>query len=479
MKNLKILLYSLCCGLLSFGLVTCAELDEEPLDFVGPDNFFNTPEQIEAAFIGSMSRLYEPWSDYGYGAHIQAFRGSDQLSGGDLAMSVNHANDLWQAHYQAIGDINPAIEALNNDKLGSVVSEDRKNELMAQGRFLRAFSYFALVRMYGDVPLILEDTDLTGDIVRTPTLEVYNQIISDLQFSIMHLPDTWPDTPGRPSKGTAKGYLTKVYLTMATAPVNDITYFQSARDLAADIMDDGIYSLVQNIEDVFELENRYGPEMMWSFNATEDDPSTPPQIWLPFTMANGWSDHRPQRDWALAFPDQPRKDAYLLLEDWNGDGYELWNGPNVRKYLYDSREHHERLLNIQGIPLMRYADVLLMFAEADNMVNNGPTQEAVDAVNAIIDRSNGYVDNPNHPRLTTGMSMAEFDDAVINERNYELCFEFDRWYDLVRKRILCEVQIPSVVVNCDDNDYLFPIPQADLRLNSNLTQNPGYAVPGD
>ena len=462
------------------GLSTCAELDEEPIDFVGPDNFFTTPAQVESAFIGSMSRLYEPWSRYGYGIWTGAFRGTDQIRGGDLALSANWANFLWQGHYQAIGDLNAAIRALNEDKLGSGVSQEEKDLLMAQGRFLRAFNYFALVRLYGDVPLILEDTDVAGeDISRTPTLTVYEQVISDFQFAITNLPDTWPGQPGRPSKGAAKGFLAKVYLTMATAPVNDASYYAQARDLAADLMDDGIYNLAQNVEDVFKLEDRYGPEMIWGFNATEDDPSTCPQIWLPFTMANGWSDIRTERDWATAYPDQPRKDAYLLLVDWDGTSWEDWNGPNVKKFLYDSRANHERFLNTQGVPLIRYSDVVLMFAEADNMASGGPTQAAVDAVNGIIDRANGYVANPNHPNVSAAMSVEEFDAAVINERNYELCFELDRWYDLIRKRILCDVQIESIKVNCDDNDYLFPIPQADLRLNSNLTQNPGYAVPGD
>ncbi|MBK8505857.1 MAG: RagB/SusD family nutrient uptake outer membrane protein [Saprospiraceae bacterium] len=149
----------------------------------------------------------------------------------------------------------------------------------------------------------------------------------------------------------------------------------------------------------------------------------------------------------------------------------------MRKFLYDSRGNLERLLSTPNIPILRYADILLMYAEASNMANGGPTPEAVDAVNQVIDRANGHVDNPNYPKLTMSMTAQEFDAAVINERNYELCFEFDRWHDLVRKRILCDVVNPDVKVNCDDNDYLFPIPQADLRLNPLLDQNPGYPIP--
>jgi len=182
---------------------------------------------------------------------------------------------------------------------------------------------------------------------------------------------------------------------------------------------------------------------------------------------------------AVPAPAQPRKDAYLLLEDWNGDPYTEWFGttPYVKKFLYDSRENQERYRSIQNIPIVRYADALLLFAEAENMVNGGPTQAAVDAVNQVINRANGYVPNPADPLLTTAMTKTAFDAAVIQQRNLELCFEFDRWYDLIRKRILCDTAIPEIQQNCDDNDYLWPIPQTDLRLNPLLTQNPGYTAP--
>ena len=466
-------------GMLLLLNISCVDLTEEPLDFPSPDNFYNSESQIVAAFTAAMGRLYNPWTAFSYG--WGAFSGTDQLWGGDLVLSVGHGNDFWNAHYRSIGDLNPAIKALNEDRLGNSVSQDVKNQLMAQGRFIRAFNYFHLVRLYGDVPLITDETDVIKDeITRAPTDAVYDFIEEELLFAAEHLPDTWGDFPGRPNAGAAKGLLAKVYITRATAPLNEASYYQNARDMAADVMDDGIYSLVPDINQVFELSNEYGPEMMWSFNATDDDRATEPQIWLPGTMANGWGDFKANRTWGEAYPEQPRKSAYLLLEDWEGTSWEEWNAtttPHIKKYIYSGREDAEKFKSTQNVPILRYADVLLLFAEAENMVNGGPTQAAVDAVNMIIDRSNDYVDNPNHPRLTTAMSQAEFDAAVIQERNLELCFEYDRWHDLVRKRILCDVVNDDVKPNCDENDYLWPIPITDLRLNPQLTQNPGYAIP--
>lgn len=471
----------LICGVLLLFNIGCVELDETPKDFAPPSNFYTSTGQIESAFASAMSRLYSEWSAYSYG-HGN-FESDDQMYGGELVFSDDQGSDLWAAHYRSIADINPAIKALNEDKLGASAAQDEKDVLMAQAKFIRAFNYFSLVRLFGGIPVITEETNaVTDKIIRTPVADVYGLIEADLLFATQHLPDTWAEEKqGRPAKGAAKALLAKVYITMATAPLNDASYYQKARDMAADVMDDGIYSLVPDIDEVFALENSYGPEIMWSFNASEDDNSTPPQIWLPSTMADGWGDFKSDKVWGESFPAQPRKDAYLLLEDWNGDSYTTWDAttPYVKKYLYDSRENQKRYRSVQNIPIIRYADVLLLFAEAGNMANGSPTLAAVNAVNQIIDRANDYMPNPLDPLLKPGMSKVAFDAAVIQQRNLELCFEFDRWYDLIRKRILCTTAIPQIQQNCDDNDYLWPIPQTDLRLNPLLApNNPGYTTPG-
>lgn len=460
--------------------IGCVNLEEEPIDFPSPENFYGTVGQIEAALTGSMGNIYSLWGGYSYG--WGPFH-DDHAYGRNLVFSASHGNSVWSRHYRAIGILNSVVAALNEDKLGISATQEEKDILMSQAKFIRAFNYFFLVRLYGDVPLITEDTDLVaGEIVRNPIVDVYALIVADLQVAIANLPDVWDDGyQGRPAKAAAKTLLAKVYITMATAPMNNTSYYQQARDMAADVLDDGIYDLVENVHEVFALENKYGPEIMFSFNATDDDVATPPQIWLPGAMAFGWSDFSLDRTWAdTTYPHQPRRDAYMLLEDWDGNSWDVWDGrrtPHVKKFLYNDRETMEKIVSTANISLIRYADVLLLFAEADNAVNGGPTQAAVDAVNRIIDRANDGVENPEHPRVTTALSQAEFDIAVINERSFELFFEFDRWFDLVRKRILCESMRPEIQVNCDDNDYLWPIPQADLRLNDKLTQNPGYTTP--
>ena len=127
-----------------------------------------------------------------------------------------------------------------------------------------------------------------------------------------------------------------------------------------------------------------------------------------------------------------------------------------------------------NIPIIRYADVLLIYAEAQNRLNNGPDASAVAALNQIINRANGYEVNSGDPLATTAMTMEAFEKKVLQERSWELCFEFDRWFDIIRKRILPEVTLPAYIQNFSEEDYLFPIPLQDMRLNPNFVQNPGY-----
>jgi hypothetical protein len=465
-------------SLLLLLLTRCVKLEEKPMDFVSPANFYNSPSQVEAAFTSSMNRIYGKW--YGYSYPYGLFENDDQYAGGTLVMADTYGNELWQYHYQAIADINPVVAALDKDQLGTSATQEVKANYMGMAKFLRAYNYFCLVRLYGDISLVLETTKTTGDIARTAIADVYAQIENDLLFAAENLPVSWaPAKRGLPAKDAAKTLLAKVYITMATAPMNNTSYYEKARDIAKEVMDGGNYRLVTDVNEVFISANKYGPEIMWSFIATSDDPATSPQIYLPKAIAGGWGDIHPEPAWAIAYPDQPRKAAYFFLEDWNGNPYTTfpWGGPAIKKFLYEDKADILAYRNICNIPILRYADALLLFAEADNMVNNGPTQAACDAVNQVINRANGYVANTADPLLTTSMTIDAFDAAVIDQRSWELCFEYDRWYDLCRKRILREKTPSAYQQNFSEDDYLYPIPQNDLQINKLLIQNPGYSSP--
>jgi hypothetical protein len=468
MKNHKLAISLIAMLVIALG---CKKLDEHPKSFVTPDNFYKSQTQIEATFASSMSALWSAWSTYGYGMAV--FANDDQLAGGDLNIPANWGSDLWAAHYSAIMNLNLSISALNKGLPG--VSKETTDQLLGQAKFLRAYNYFMLVRMFGSVPLVTEETasPFTINVAKSPIADVYQLIISDFTTAIATLPVTWPDAQrGRPTMDAAKGLLAKAYLTMATYPLNDPSYYQKAADMAAQVIQAGTYSLEPDINKVFSVGTKYGKEMMFSFNSNYVDMATDPHIW---SDIDGWGDESAEPLWVQVYPVQPRKSAYLQTQDASGVDYvTLGKLPGIKKYLYDTPEDFEAGRSVVNIPILRFADVLLIFAEADNMAHGGPTQAGVDAINRVIDRANGNVANAQDPRATLALSPADFDAKVIDERSWELCFEYDRWFDLIRKHILKEKSIPSIQQNFVEKDYLFPIPENDLRLDPLLTQNPGY-----
>jgi hypothetical protein len=448
------------------------DLDEVPKSFVSPETYYNSPEQIETTLSGTMIRSFSNWVGYAYNPAFH--RHSDQNNGGDLVITMNYASDIWTLHWANIKDLNFAIKAILEGKIDNT-SQSVRDQLTGQLKFLRAWNYFQLVRHWGGVPLLTEETEeyFAALPERRSVAEVYELIIADFTEAIQKLPDDWGALVGRPTRDAAKGLLAKVYLTMATAPLNDAGCYPKAAAMAKEVMDAGKYRLVENIEDVFSMETKYGPEVIWGFNANDQHRSTDPRVW---SAIHGWGDYSCDRFWVdSVYPEQPRKYEYLEIYSRDGIRFdELGRGIGIKKYLYDTWENFARGVTTVNMPVIRYADVLLIFAEADNMANGGPTQAAVDAVNQVIDRANGHEPNPEYPLLTANMTRDQFDRAVINERSYELCFEYDRWCDMVRKRIIPEVVRDFYLVNFTEDDYLYPIPESDIRLNPNMKQNPGY-----
>jgi starch-binding outer membrane protein, SusD/RagB family len=479
MKNYKILYLALILAVSG-----CVKLDEVPMSTISPENFYNTKAQVESAYTAAMNSVWGYW--YGYGVGYQAwdntFYYDDHAYGGDLVISPYAGNDFWGYHYKALININTALKAVLDGKVQDGSKEDI-DQLVGEAKFLRAYNYFMLVRLFGKVPLYTEgDNPGLNPEPRASVAEVYALIVSDLQDAALKLPDTWAEEfQGRPTNGAANGLLAKVYITMATAPLNETSNYALAAAAAKKVMDAKIYSLVPDVNDVFKYEHKYGPEMMWSYISTTDDGATDGQEWTggeePY---EGWGDITCEDSFALQYPVQPRRDAYLICYNADSVYYTEWEvaskRPGIKKYLYGPIEELYAYRIAYNIPIIRYADVLLLYAEAANMANGQPTQEAVDALNAVIKRANG--DWGNEALATIDMDKQEFDDKVIEERSLELCFEYDRWFDICRKRILEKVTAnsqPWAVVNFSDDDYLFPVPFTDLRLNPLLLpQNPGY-----
>lgn len=461
---------------------SCQSLEEVPDGISTPQNFYATVGQCEAAYAGSMNALFVTWGGY---QNIPSFP-DGQYEGTSLDFGSTSFNDLWIWHYKAIANINGVLKAVKEGSLAGNPQEAIDN-VVAQGRFLRAFNYFTLVRLYGKIPYLTEDTP---DPVSTPLTpesrleisEVYDLLQADLGYAAEHLGDYDAATPGKPNQWVAKGFLSKVYLTRATAPLNQADYFAKARDMADDVITNGPYRLLPSVLDVFKTANNRNMEIMFAFYTSSQTPYMPGNAWAPSEM-DGWSGGPVKIYWASnIYPEQPRKHNYLLL-DFTSDIYDPsapvinWSKsadgvPYIGKYNMPNLTYDQQVGGGDAgieMKLLRFADILLIYSEAANMAAGAPTQLAVDRLNLIIDRANGTTGK--EPRAAITMSKAQFDQKVIDERSFELCFENDRYFDVLRKRILQAVNLPDNAQGYDENDYLLPIPALDAKA---IGQNPGY-----
>lgn len=463
-------------------LSSCQKLTENPKNISTPSTFYTTVEQCEAAYTGAMQPFYTTWGGY---QNLPIYP-SGEFEGASLDIGITDFNDIWTMHYKSITNVNAVLKAVKAGSLEGNTTEDI-DYVIAQGRFLRAFSYFTLVRLYGKIPYLLEDSP---DPITTPlkpedrkeVAAVYDLLEADLVFAAEHLRDYDGEKPGRPNVWTAKGLLSKVYLTRATAPLNDVSYYAKARDMADDVINNSPYYLLPSFTDVFKTANNRNMEILWSFMRSSDAAYMPGNTWAPSEM-DGWSGGPVKIYWMENFyPEQPRKSSYILqnftsdiydpsapLINWSqsADGVPYIGKFNMPNLTYDEQvgggdSHLE-------MKILRFADILLVYAEAANMANNGPTQLAVDRLNLVIDRANAGTGS--EVRASIAMSASDFDKKVIDERSFELCFENDRYFDVLRKRLLKDVNLPDNAQGYDENDYLLPIPALDAV---KIGQNPGY-----
>ena len=468
-------------------------LDKAPLDSINTSNFFQTKEDVIAAVNGAYQPLQWPklynlrmWtSDIMAGNSIVgAAGGSDGIETQDEANFVTATDnqgvlDLWRGPWPGILRCNVILQqvpAMDIDK-------DIKDRSLGEAYFLRAHYYFILVRYFGDVPLILEPQDPEGDIrpFRTPKDQVYQQIISDFKNAIELLPPrenyTGSDI-GRASKGSAVGMLAKVYLTLGQ--------WQNVVDLCNQVTSLG-YALNTNYADNFNpsdkntveslFEVQYSSNGGYDFWSNENQSSWTSTFTGPRgadMVAGGWGWDQPTQEFMDSYEaGDLRKDVTVLYQgcpQFDGMDYESsfsYTGYNLRKFLVPKSIAASFDNSPMNFPVLRYADVLLMEAEALNELNR--TTEAEAPLNEVRTRA-GLA-------AVHGLSKDDFRDKVLHERRMELAFEGQRWFDLIRVdngKYGLDFLHSIGKLNAAEKHLLLPIPQKERDTNPNLTQNPGY-----
>jgi len=487
----KIILISL--AVLVMGVISCSKLDENPEAILVSEQFYQNEAQAEAGITAAYRKLYESGQslynsliqigvematdDYIAGprarnAHVRAISGLTHDSAND------RMEQLWKQSYDAINASNVAIDRIALID-ASLITETKRKRLSNEAKFLRALHYFNLVRWFGPVPLILHETTTLSPealyVEKASEDQVYSQIIQDLKDA-EELPaadEYGAADAGRATSGAAKSLLAKVYLTHKD--------WQLAAEKSKEVIDSKKYSLFENFADVFNVATKNGKEHIFSVQfkgnagyqgnslASRSAPADVPGINGDYADAineagglyNSFSNTDTRK--AVTFVTQ-------ITSPVNGQLYTL-AAPQLNKY-YDPAVVGNQGQSSKNTPYIRFAEVYLIYAEALNEWQSGPTGEAYDAIDQV--RSRAGVARLKD--ISPALSQDAFRDSVFQERRKELVYEYQRWFDLARRGADYYVKTLKAAGKtlAAPRHIHFPTPQRELNLNPKLKQHPDW-----
>ena len=478
--------------------------------------FYKTEQQFRSAVVAAYAPLRdvlvndyftsEMHSDNTIYQPIPGNRGTSIVERENISDFTNTSTNAyvaatWQHSYTSISRCNIIIERLKESDLTDVV----KASLDGQAKFLRALNYFKLVRLYGGVPLFLEEVTTADEAfkARSTEAEIYVQIITDAKDAVSELPKPgkFPQT-GEATKGAAAMLLAEVYAVQKK--------WGDAESLLKDLLAMG-YDLNPNYEDAFKPANKNGKESIFEIQflgglLTGATPNVLPIHFLPRskdtklltgisidnTGAGGWN--TPSNDLIKDFePGDKRLDASIGIAEgtYDASSYFRYSAvksvvnyipetgkvgiPYIKKYLHSPLEATTG--SSDNFPIYRFSDALLLLAEVLN--EQGKSSEALAPLNRVRKRA-GLVDYTN----TDAVRLRE---TIFHERRLELAFENHRWTDLLRTGkaltvinafgVTIRQELPFLSTDAyaiDNHQLLFPIPQNEVGLNPKIVQNPGY-----
>lgn len=409
----------------------------------------------------------------------------------ELRLSTTNGNVQreWKYLYEHISKTNTIIHWVGQIK-DPALTEKRRKEIEGEARFMRALAYFNLVRIYGNVPVITDYLpEITNDNInqyydliypaRKPVEEVYTQILEDLDYAQKNVIDY----------SSNKFQITKAFVNLILAQVHatkdgfENTDWQKVKEYLKSIESDGRYALLDNYNDLFEvtisgtqsegilpdgkLKNEHSKESIFELECVDN---TATGNWsASMFYGTDWKKfNTPSKDLVRAFEsegDVIRKEASIKYGDVTGKWTDKFWPSNRYPYCFK-----QRVKSNGNIIFFRYAEVILLLAEAENELGN--ISEAKALLNKIRNRA--------ELEDTKANTKDALRLAIENEYRLEFAFEGKRWMDLKRRGRFIEVMHRTVdhqnayAAGMNENKLLWPIPQSEMDLNENLTQNRGY-----
>jgi len=473
-------------------------LDPNPSDVLAPENFYKTSSDAVAAVNGVYEQVkWSYWLGFWYISDVATddILAAPRFGADGHRMSAYIFNatewpmgDMWSGAYRIINRANTVLDRVP----GITMDPALRDRVLNEARFLRANAYFDLARCFGDVPLLEHEVKSLSDlkVSRTPVAQVYALILSDLQQAAAALPASYSGTDiGRVTSGAARALLAKLYLTQQD--------WTNAAQAAGQVMTSGTYALLPNYKDIFKIATKItNSESIFEINYDGVLDPGAGSVHTLFSLPSGFPGGdayglmtvTPSLQALFAPADKRGLHATFITSpyvDALGDTVRWVDpppayGPAFNKYLdeTDFENMHTRAWVKQANDwiVLRYADVLLMYAEAVNEGGTATAGTAEAALNLVRIRAG--------LNSVSGLSQAAFRDSVRLDRRREFVFEGQRWFDLSRWGLLdaairaktTELQsiAPGETTVHGVPSNLLPVPQPELDINHNLTQNPGW-----
>lgn len=428
------------------------QLEIEQENNITAENLYDTKDGALAGLTGVYSRVVQVYREAVINAHYPSNwtdealynrKGLQDIVKNNFTASEPMLRNIWATYYEGIAAANALLIGLEDSPL----VENERQVFIAEGRFLRAFLYFDIEKAFGGVegiPMPLEETNKQL-LPRTPGIDVYRQIVADLEFAEQYLPTAAAAIPGRAHKSAARALLARAYLYMASQPFNEAGAYEKSSQWSKKILDDPYHQLNPSYADVFDqlamgnyetketlfqigfsyaaMDNNQASKLGSSFGMKIDDEGCGKGYATSYATINlvlkYRSDPSDDRGFWNTYPYFNKRDDNCELSTINSQF--MYPVSKWRRTL--EQDNSNTSWGPHHWPVARLSGVMLMYAEAQNKLSPG-SAEALNAVNAVRERA--------HATPLTAVT----DEAIQDERLLELAFEGQRKYDLVRWGLL-------------------------------------------